>query len=371
MEETRNMSECYDLCDKEILYNYICKARQNNTMEHRSDHIRWEIEIIYQTMKCFVNPSISIIGLIGNILSICILIQSGFKKPSNVFLLALTISDSLYLIRPISAPSLLKVFGPSKLRPLVYGWEFPENFAFFAFVVEKSIMCFVGWGSYVSTSLPAVITLERFIAVYFPLRLKTVVTVKRAIFIVAGIYFFWLFWSVFVYASWFSFEYHTLSEDVYYGIDVYSQFFFDNANIMFPLYFLALNYLTSVFPISITIVSCILIALKIRIAQRRRRKLTKHKKTYTSRTTRTLLAVSLIFAIAHGTYFILSYIFQDVMVAGTDESRVVGEFLVALVLFSSASNFFVYVFLNSGFRKLFLDMTLKHIICRKGGTEAV
>lgn len=105
MEDTQNITVCYDHFDKDILYNYQCTAAPNNTMDDRSYHIRWEIEIIYQIMKCFVNPSISIVGLIGNILSICILIQSGFKKPSNVFLLALTISDSLYLIRPISAPA--------------------------------------------------------------------------------------------------------------------------------------------------------------------------------------------------------------------------------------------------------------------------
>lgn len=248
------------------------------------------------------------------------------------------------------------------------GWEFPENFAFFAFVVDKSILCFVGLGSYVSTSLPAVITLERFIAVYFPLRLKNPRHCqKKAIFIVTGILSFLAFFgSVFVYASWFTFHYHILSEDVYNGIDVYSQFFFDNADIMFPLYLLALNYLTSVFPISITVISCVLLALKI--AQWRRRELTRNKHIHTSRTTRTLLAVSLVFALAHGTYFTLSCVLQDVMVAGTDNSRLLGEVLVALVLFSSARNFFVYVFLNSGFRNLFLDMTVKRIRCCKTGT---
>ncbi|KAK0045786.1 G-protein coupled receptor [Biomphalaria pfeifferi] len=48
-----------------------------------------------QTMNCYVNPIVSILGFIANMMSIEILKRSGLSKPSNILLLGLVVSDSM------------------------------------------------------------------------------------------------------------------------------------------------------------------------------------------------------------------------------------------------------------------------------------
>ncbi|KAK2145249.1 hypothetical protein LSH36_692g00003 [Paralvinella palmiformis] len=115
-----------------------------------------------------------VVGVIGNALSIVVFTNKNMRTmSSNTYLLALAFSDSLYLVSVFFADVLknLKCF---------YFPAIPLDVVNNSSVVCQLSQYFLDLFSDYSTCLILVFTIERFIAVYLPVRFKQLCTLRRA-----------------------------------------------------------------------------------------------------------------------------------------------------------------------------------------------
>ena len=108
-------------------------------------------------------PALIVLGLIGSITSIVVFYQKEMRKfPINIYLAAVSASDILFLLS-----SLILIFARyALLVDPVAGSRF-SSIAFAHFTVYASAI-----GLFSSTLLTMVVTIERFIAVWFPMHVK-------------------------------------------------------------------------------------------------------------------------------------------------------------------------------------------------------
>ncbi|KAK0040131.1 G-protein coupled receptor [Biomphalaria pfeifferi] len=117
-----------------------------------------ELLVIF-SLQCFINPGLSIIGFITNMLSLAILHRSGIHKLSNILLFGLVIADSLWTTMYFAM--ILNFFGPNKYFKMLCGFQYEETLNLFLAYSEE-VLFFLGyWGRYVNTLIPIFITLER------------------------------------------------------------------------------------------------------------------------------------------------------------------------------------------------------------------
>ena len=119
-------------------------------------------------------PTLAILGIAGNSLSIIVLYRQGFKKSTNILLFTLAISDILFLVG---------ANGPART---MYEWDrggiwFPERDARILFYFYHAFD-YLNWtAGPMSMGMPVLITAERFVAVFFPLKFHTIVTRRRTL----------------------------------------------------------------------------------------------------------------------------------------------------------------------------------------------
>ncbi|KAK0059440.1 G-protein coupled receptor [Biomphalaria pfeifferi] len=267
--------------------------------ESRNDDTRLRI------IQLYVQPIVGISGMVANILTFGMLIKSGLKKPSNIIIFGLTLADCFLVISPINVVEFTARFLHSKETANYFGWECSENLARFLFILNRVLTTLHYWGGFAGTSLPVMITMERFIAVFFPIKFASIVTSKKAFLVVVSVWF-------------------------------------------------------SIVPVSVVTFGCILIGVRVKNSYLQRQlSLAKKRKRPSLKTTRTLVAIALIFATIHGTYFIMTCAMVDQYLNHTAFSIVFDEIKLILVYVCGSCNFFVYVLINNKFSKILMNMFCK------------
>ncbi|KAK6970850.1 G-protein coupled receptor [Biomphalaria glabrata] len=322
--------------------------------ESRNDDTRLRI------IQLYVQPIVGISGMVANILTFAMLIKSGLKKPSNIIIFGLTLADCFLLISSINVVELTARFLHSKETANYFGWECSENLARFLFILNRVLTTLHYWGGFAGTSLPVIITVERFIAVFFPIKFASIVTSKRAFLVVVSV---WLFWGPWVCFSAFlrDFRFTVLPNGQFIGYEKNSDFFIRNAVLIINLNRYVFNFLSSIVPVSIVTFGCILIGVRVKYSYLQRQLISSAKKTKrpSLKTTRTLVAIALIFATIHGTYFIMTCAMVDQYLNHTTFSVVFDEIKLILVYVCGSCNFFVYVLINNKFRNILMNIFCK------------
>lgn len=135
---------------------------------------------IAATMLFIVHPAIAIAGLTTNCMGLLVLVKDGLHKTSNIFLLSLTLADSMCLVGGVNPTSLLQY----SFRDGYLWWRFSFSAAYCVYIFDSIVQFVVNMGMYVSLTLPAVIAAERFFAVYFPITFKRKMTVKTTMVVI-------------------------------------------------------------------------------------------------------------------------------------------------------------------------------------------
>ncbi|XP_059159641.1 neuropeptides capa receptor-like [Physella acuta] len=313
-------------------------------------------------MACVVNPGLASVGLLGNLASVAILARCGLHKATNVLLLTLAAADAMYLLGAVSFENFLSSLGQSDRGALYTGWRQTEPVAFFCFLVDRLLAVVTSWGSYVSTSVPAAIIIERCLAVYRPLHFRSWVTPRAAWTVMAACYVFWLPWALLSTVP-FSFWYICLSDAEYFGYYTPSDFTQQNINFLYIVAAYMLNYLGGVVPVTVSIIGSLFIGAKVKSSARMRKRLSGSKVSHSSHVTRTLVTVSLVFAVVNICYYVITSAYKDDLINGTETGYDVIEFQSFLLVVCSSSNFFVYVVSDPKFR-LQLDQAIVRWCCR-------
>ncbi|KAI8792418.1 G-protein coupled receptor [Biomphalaria glabrata] len=283
-------------------------------------------------------------------MSVAILRRSGLRKPSNILLFGLVIADSMLQLMTMNFSEILEYFGPDMEYPDLCGWQYSEGVNYFLLVCLILYFFLSSWGQYVSTTIAMVITLERFLAVYMPMTFKKVVTTKTATASVVLSFLIWLPWSAYYLTAMDVYVQH--SKVMFFasgGVNVGN---LDAYNIF---YFFVSDIFSSWVPISIVSIGCTLIAFKIKLTLRDRRKMTSNQDNvkWSMRTTTTLLTTCLVFALTRIIYSCINYFVADLPSATL---YLMMEFMNTSLLIDASSNFFVYVATNKKLFNTFIEI---------------
>uniref|UniRef100_A0A2C9KF77 G-protein coupled receptors family 1 profile domain-containing protein n=1 Tax=Biomphalaria glabrata TaxID=6526 RepID=A0A2C9KF77_BIOGL len=307
----------------------------------------------------YLRPTVGTFGLILNFVTFIILSKIGFRKPSIILLLSLTLADSLYLISSVNVVSLLARFNHDRLKYKYYGWEISGALAMCVYILDRLLDVLYLLGAYVSTGVPVLITFERLIATFFPLKFKLIVTSKRVLIINVALWLFWTPWVLFS-LSWTTLRTAVLpnGQMVTYKASAYESF-----NDFYFISFLntyIFNILTTIVPISLVSLGCLVIGVKLKLIQHHRNLMVTSKETSSRRTTLTLISVSIIFAVTSIIYFAFAISFSSSEFA----NAVITEVKYLLVDICSTSNFFAYIIFNTKFRNILIYMIKDKLLYR-------
>ncbi|CAL1536891.1 unnamed protein product, partial [Lymnaea stagnalis] len=308
-----------------------------------------------------VTPAIGIFGVIGNIFSIIILTKHGLHKCSNITLLVLAINDMAFLIGFNSVPKLIyEVMGDSHS----FLFSLTDSYVLYIFYHIFHIMDYASAG--VSLSLPVVITLERLVAVFLPLRFHQIVTPARTWFAVAFISVFW--YAFFVHMSFymaFSYEFNA-RVNISVGLIQRSAYHYSSLHVVFLLEE-AMSMLMMKIPPALTFAGCIVIGIKVKMASSRRQKMTSKGQAEGSsnRTTKMLLAVCLLYTVTCAILSLPTYLPQYVYYTMTSDApsnmgTILYQAINIVLCVNSSSNFIIYVAMNKNFRDTYKSLFVRN-----------
>ncbi|XP_013089010.2 uncharacterized protein LOC106073087 [Biomphalaria glabrata] len=311
--------------------------------------------MLFKILSCCVNPLISVLGFIANMVSIAILRRSGMSKPSNILLLGLVLADSMNQLLTVNYGDILAQLGPNKRYPQLCGWQYGAGLNFFL-MIFRNVFFFLGnLGQYVCTVFPVLITIERLLAVFMPITFTKIVTPKTAVICVVLAFFFWFPWILFymIYNDVYFIEFPEGDNSMYFAISARLLPIMDT--------FVLLNYyvfdsLESWVPIIFVTGGCVLVWIKVKVSLSKRRKLMPSQKQsirWSPRTTRTLLITCFVFSVTHIIYSFINY---NITAASGSQYRIYVEAMNLLYLINSSSNFFIYIASNRKLLKIFLDI---------------
>ncbi|KAH9496826.1 hypothetical protein Btru_010388 [Bulinus truncatus] len=310
--------------------------------------------MLLKAHMCFIMPPLAVIGIFLNIICAKVLRRDGLDKPSNVFLFALVLADIINILRFMNYGDLVYRFGPGNCH---YTYELNVNV--FLFSSDRFFTFLDGMGRSVNATVPMVITVERFLAVYFPMTFKLVVTKKSAIIVCLCIYVFWLPWALMV-AS-----FQQLSTDNFNDeLGVIVAFGGNSDEIIFYFQQAVLGMFLAWIPNIFVCIGCVFVAVKVKVSLRNRSKISARNKQikWSPRTTRTLLSTCIVFVITHT---ISASIYHSLLgIMQMSQVTVMTMYTVNMAEFfnflNCVSNFFIYIASN---RNLFLHV--KQIFQRK------
>lgn len=180
--------ENFNISDKnhDKVYNVIQNEDQNyvNTIDYNhNNNSSSNLSDIYiidgltfgeklgNFLTLYYTPTLVCVGSIGNILSVMVFFKTKLRKlSSSYYLAALGISDTCFLIG-------LLVSWLNFVDVHIYNWNiFCQFFTYFS-----------GLCSFLSVWFVVAFTVERFIAVLYPLKRQTMCTVRRAKLVLVGL----------------------------------------------------------------------------------------------------------------------------------------------------------------------------------------
>ncbi|KAI8750578.1 neuropeptides capa receptor [Biomphalaria glabrata] len=229
-------------------------------------------------MSWIIIPVISLVGIVGNILNMSILLRVKLKKSSTCLILALALADTLYLLGTNNLPIHLYARGEQ------FGFDYPEPQAealFYMYVAQRTLeQC----SKVASLVLPFLITLDRLVAVLLPCRYSTIVTLGR---VRAAMCLLLIFSTLYAIFSSFKFTFQYVTEPnhssnsahtketgnfTYSGMIAKSDFFLAYGNVMLQVEHIII-ILYGPIPLILTVIGCLVIGVKIRIQETKRKSL--------------------------------------------------------------------------------------------------
>ncbi|CAL1539697.1 unnamed protein product [Lymnaea stagnalis] len=136
--------------------------------------------MIDTAFSCIIVNVIALVGTFGNVINVVVLAHHGFRDSTNVLLLSMSAVDMLFLITSI----------PKRLVCVLSKYDVYRSLILNAYVTAYLWMPNRYCGL-VSSGLVTFVSLERFVAVHFPLTVSVVITPGRTLAAVLLLFAFW------------------------------------------------------------------------------------------------------------------------------------------------------------------------------------
>lgn len=166
MHETSGLHIAFGILSAdETLHDVITNETESHVVSNETLNVVWRIFVFG------LIPLFSVFGVIGNVLSLAVLYHQRMRNPTNSCLAALALSDLSFLIQSLLfvGTNIQSIYDPvlGEERSLIlYPW-----FGAYASLVASRI----------SSSLILLLTVERYIAVCFPIRAKLICNTRCTI----------------------------------------------------------------------------------------------------------------------------------------------------------------------------------------------
>lgn len=308
-----------------------------------------------------VTPSVSVFGVIGNILSLIILAKHGFHKSSNILLFSLAVSDILFVVALNASPKSLSDWDAG-------GFPYPELTAHVLYYVHQLADCLRWITGPTSVSIPVLIMVERLIAVFLPRHFPSLVTVPRTVIAILIPLVFSTLLQVYA-RTWCRFAYvFSTSGNMSVGVADTTHIYWDRQRVRATIQVCMNLFFIMVFFVGC---GCIAIGVKMKLVARKRLKMNTNlalqkaskKDAETSRTTKMLLCLCTFYTCACMPSIlpaILPSFMTYPMFPDKPNYRSLEVFVYHvynLVFCVNAScNFFIYVGANKKFRQTLVDI---------------
>ncbi|CAG5121069.1 unnamed protein product [Candidula unifasciata] len=263
---------------------------------------------IYVAFRQALIPCVSIVGIVGNVASIVILTRRGFRKCSNILLLALSISDVLFL----TGLNNIFMFIYDQGNPSVFMISYNINYLFY--ILYMVLLCFRHMGLQTVMILPSLITAERVLAIFIPLKVYIILTRRRSLIVVLCLYIVNGIHFLYVYILCIQFKQFAVKGGSYIGVFLTTEIYLqDIRSGLYQLIHNITNYMTGIIQICLVTVGCVVIGLRVIVITNRRKQLVSNQvklpaKTLISKTTKTLLSICILFILCSGSTFVVAFI---------------------------------------------------------------
>ncbi|KAI8777952.1 G-protein coupled receptor F59B2.13 [Biomphalaria glabrata] len=252
------------------------------------------------------------------------------------------------------------VSGVAGKRPTDYNmWEYSEQASYVLYILAIIFQICFFFGVPLSATIVTLITMERFVAVFYPLRFTSIVTKNRAWMAVAMSYILWIPYPVYI-STFYRFLYREIiAWDLYVG----NASFLPNDVIVF----IELNLVTplgSYIPFILVTGGSLLIALRVKVTMKKRQTMVSASaktSAKTSKTTTTLLTVCVVFSVtkfASVMAYVVDYTNQE-SAEVVNLRLTLGIVTILLDILNASSNFIIYIVCNKKFRTTVKEM-IKH-----------
>lgn len=342
-------------------FKYSCLAINYRVINHGNSYIDADdiTDFIHWILVFIAIPSVSILGVIGNTLSICVLYKRGLEKSSSILLFSLAISDIVYMIGVNGPPKIIYEWGRG-------GFQYAEETARVLYYLYN-LFDTLNWGSGpTSLCIPVLITVERLIAVFMPLKFPFIVTPRRTVIatMIPNVFFYGL--QAYM-RTWFQFVYVFDSfRNASVGFAMRSEIYWLHRDVSEVL---EVCFNSMIILVVFVGSGCVAIGFKVRSAAIIRFQMTNRfnqksrSEVNTFKTTKTLLVLCIFYTVACA-FVTLPAVIPKFMVfplfLEEPNFRSVGVFvyhIFKLVLSINASiNFLIYVVMNKNFRDTFVSI---------------
>ncbi|KAK0061911.1 neuropeptides capa receptor [Biomphalaria pfeifferi] len=313
-----------------------------------------ETWLVIKVLMFGVTPFVCMFGIVGNVLSMAVLIKHGLNKCSNIILVALAFSDITYLA---SFNSLPKILYDSVWNREYVGYSKTTCDVLFVLFTLFTLLDYAF--GLMGLTLPMIITAERLVVIFLPLSFDRVITPTRTWLAVVGLAVYWL--SIFSYTSFWQvleFDVDNMTKKSV-GIIKRSAFYDDNFNSVFLIQNL-FTYSSMVVPPVFTVAGSMIIFVQIKLTSLKRMSMTSTIRS-NNQTTKTLLAINAVYCVTSAVISLPMYIPEFVSYSLTDEkpsniNSITYQLFNIVECINCSSNFVVYVVLNKKFRKTLTDL---------------
>lgn len=227
-----NDSFSYD--DDWFYHQYGCTVEQYYKDECDRMECTANIEDFDKTMHILL-PIICLVGIVGIILTVIVLSHKNMSTSTNCYLISLAITDLCFLL-----------FAGIKFVEL----SLSLKGTYLYMTIGNYMHIFLDTFLLASVWLTVMLAVERYIAICHPMRAMSICTVKRARFIIAGIFLFSLVWRM---PNFFRYKIITFKEQCLHEDVVYYQHTELGKNEMFrKVYAWVVNcFICAVFPFTV------------------------------------------------------------------------------------------------------------------------
>ena len=298
-------------------------------------------------MQCVIFPILTIFGLTGNILSLIVLTRKKIRgSTTSIVLIGLAISDMCFLITNMCRKSTCIIGQFDELASKTW------NAVSFRYIFYLRLVF-----SRISTLLIVLISLERFLAVAFPLKIRQLVTIPRMVTAVVACYVI-TFAGIAGIPPQYTYSYLR-------GTPVISStdFAIDNAKALkiYNEYFLAIFY--RYIPVAIVLLLNISIIFLLRKSKQFKKSVAKgsERSDEQRKITRMLLTVAIIYLIClipGDAILIASDVDNKFRFFGNYHNLflIVSDISLLFELVNSSINFIIYMVLNKNFYAVYVSL---------------